>query len=320
MTTYILRRLIQAVIVILLVTVLIFFLMRLLPGDPIRLYLGDTATSYSEEEIAQLREEFHLDEPLIQQYFRWLGGAVKGDLGYSISSGDEVGTRIAKTFPVTLNLAVLAILISSIVGPFFGIIAAIRRGKWQDTTVSVLANLGITLPNFWVGIVLMYIFANKLGWLDVFPGYVSPFEDFGSHVKHLIMPVLSLALFGLAAQTRQARSSMLEVSHQDYIRTAWSKGLTERIIVKRHLLKNGLIPVVTTLGIQVGFMLGGSVLVENVFAIDGIGGMLSEAINGRDYQAVQGVVLLMACIIVAVNIIVDVAYAWLDPRIRQSYR
>lgn len=310
MTSYILRRLFLGVLVVLLVSVLIFFLMRLLPGDPLQLYLGDQIGSYSEEVKDELRDFYHLNDPVIVQYGRWLSAAVTGDLGDSIVYGVPVGSRIADTFPTTLTLAVLAIVVTAILGPLFGTIAAIRRGKWQDYTVSVFANLGITLPNFWVGILLIYIFVYKLGWVDVTRGVAT----------QLIFPVISLALFGIAAQTRQARSSMLEASHQDYIRTAWSKGLTERVVVRRHLLKNGLIPVVTTLGIQVGFLLGGAVLVEKVFAVNGIGLLLSEAIGSRDYPVVQGVVLLMAMIIVAVNIVVDVAYAWLDPRIRQSYR
>lgn len=310
MTAYILRRLFLGVIVVFLVSVLIFLLMRLLPGDPLQLYLGDQIGSYSEESKEELREYYHLNDPLIVQYGRWLGGVFRGDLGDSIVYAVPVSSRIAQTFPTTLTLAVLAICVSGILGPLFGTIAAVRRGKWQDYTVSVLANLGITLPNFWVGILLIYVFALKLGWVKVTSGIATSW----------IFPILSLALFGIAAQTRQARSSMLEASHQDYIRTAWSKGLTERVIVRRHLLKNGLIPVVTTLGIQVGFLLGGAVLVEKVFSVDGVGRLLAEAIGSRDYQVVQGVVLLMATIIVAVNLVVDIAYAWLDPRMRHSYR
>jgi len=309
-TSYIIRRLFLGVVVVFLVSVLIFLLMRLLPGDPLQLYLGDQIGSYSEESKEELREFYHLNESLIVQYGRWLGGVVQGDLGDSIVYGIPVGSMIAQKFPTTLLIAVLAILVSGTLGPLFGTIAAVRRGRWQDYTVSVLANVGITLPNFWVGILLILIFSNKLGWVTVTQGVVS----------HLIFPVLAMALFGIAAQTRQARSSMLEASHQDYIRTAWSKGLTERVIIRRHLLKNGLIPVVTTLGIQVGFLLGGAVLVEKVFAVDGIGRLLAEAIASRDYPIVQGVVLLMATIIVFVNLVVDIAYAWLDPRIRESYR
>jgi peptide/nickel transport system permease protein len=318
-TTFIVRRLFLGVLVILLVTLLIFFLMRLLPGDPIRLYVGEGTKIYTPEELDTLRAKYHLNDPLVAQYGLWLAGIFKGDLGTSINQQRSVTSVLAQRFPVTLNLAVLAILISSILGPLLGTIAATRRGKWPDTTVSVLANLGITLPVFWVGMMLIYIFAYRLRWLPTF-GYTPPTEDFGKHIRQLIMPVFCLSMFGTASQTRQSRSSMLEVAHQDYVRTAWSKGLRERTVVFRHMLKNGLIPVVTTLGVQVGFVFGGAVAVETVFSIPGLGRMLAEGVANRDYQLVQGGVLVMAVVIVLTNLLVDMAYAWLDPRIRNSYR
>jgi peptide/nickel transport system permease protein len=318
-TSFIIRRLFLGIIVLLVATILVFVMMHSLPGDPLLLYLGEQLYQYDEESLDEIRHDYGLDKPVIVQYFDWLGGVLKGDLGESIQTQQPVSTMIKQKLPITLNLAILALIISAILGPTFGTIAAVRRGKWQDTTLSVLANLGITLPVFWVGIVLIYVFAYKLGWLPTY-GYTSPTKDFWLHIKMLIMPVFCLSLFGTAAQTRQARSSMLEVAHQDYIRTAWSKGLKERTIVMRHILKNGLIPVVTTMGMQVSFLFGGAVLVETVFNIPGIGSMLASGVLGRDYQVVQGGVLLMALIIVITNLLVDVAYAWIDPRIRQSYR
>jgi peptide/nickel transport system permease protein len=319
MTSFVIRRLFLGIIVILLVSIIVFFLMRLLPGDPLRLYVGEAAKTYSPEEIATLRAQYGLDDPLVVQYFHWIGGVLQGDWGKSISYQRPVTGMVRQRFPITLNLAVLALLVATILGPTFGTIAGIRRGKWQDTTVSVLANLGITLPVFWVGIVMIYVVAYRLGWLPTY-GYTSPSKDFLLHLKMLIMPVFCLSLFATASQTRQTRSSMLEVSHQDYIRTAWAKGLSERVIVFRHMLKNGLIPVITVLGIQVGYLFGGAVLVETVFNIPGIGRMLAEGVQNRDYQVVQGGVLLMSLIIVFTNLVVDVMYAWLDPRIRHSYR
>jgi peptide/nickel transport system permease protein len=318
-TSYILRRLVLGIIVLFIATILVFVMMHMLPGDPLLLYLGEQYLNYEPEQLVEMRAEYGLDQPMIVQYFDWLGGVIKGDLGRSINYQQPVSTMIKQRLPVTLNLAVLALIVSTILGPAFGVIAAIRRGRWQDTTVSVLANLGITLPVFWVGIVLMYLFAYKLRWLPTF-GYTSPADDFSMHVKMLILPVLCLSMFGTASQTRQARSSMLEVAHQDYIRTAWSKGLRERVVVLRHMLKNGLIPVITTMGMQVSFLFGGAVLVEKVFNIPGIGRMLAEGVTSRDYQVVQGGVVLMAVIIVLTNILVDIAYAWVDPRIRHSYR
>jgi peptide/nickel transport system permease protein len=318
-TTYIVRRLFVGVLVILLVSLMIFFLMRLLPGDPLQLYVGESTRQYTPAEMDNLRAQYHLNDPLVSQYGYWLSGVVRGDLGQSVMLQRSVTSVLAQRFPVTLNLAVLALLISVILGPLFGTIAAIRRGKWQDTTVSVLANVGITLPVFWVGMMLMYIFAYKLGWLPTY-GYTAPNKDFGKHVLQLIMPVFCLSIFGTASQTRQARSSMLEVAHQDYVRTAWSKGLKEKTVVLRHMLKNGLIPVVTTLGMQVGFVFGGAVAVETVFNIPGLGRMLAEGVANRDYQVVQGGALVMAVVIVLTNLLVDMAYAWLDPRTRSSYK
>ncbi len=294
-------------------------MMRVLPGDPLMAMLGEDYANYSQEELDALRHDFGLDKPVVLQYFDWIGSAARGDLGESLTYDLPVSTMVKEKLPVTLNLGILAIIVSSLCGLSLGVMAAIRRSKWPDTLVSVTANLGITLPNFWVGIVLIYLLSYKWGLLPTY-GYTSPFEDFGLHVKMLIMPVICLSIFGIAAQTRQARSSMLEVAHQDYIRTAWSKGLRERVVVVRHMVKNGLIPVVTTIGMQVSFMFGGAVVVETVFSIPGIGRMLMDAVNERDYPVVQGAVLLMAAIIVITNILVDVAYAWLDPRIRDSYK
>jgi peptide/nickel transport system permease protein len=320
MTSYIIRRLFLGIVVLFVVTILIFIMMHWLPGDPLRTVLGEDYANYSEEELEVFRQDLGLDKPLIAQYFDWVGSVLKGDLGESIYYQTPVSEMIKERLPVTLNLGILALIVSSVFGVTFGVIAAIRRSKWPDTLVSVTANLGITLPNFWIAIVFLYIFALKLGWVSISEGYVSPFDDFGEHVKQAILPVVCMSVFGIAAQTRQTRSSMLGVAHQDYIRTAWSKGLRERVVVTRHMVKNGLIPVVTTMGMQVSFMFGGAVFVERVFGIAGIGGMLAGGVMDRDYPAVQGAVLIMALVVVITNLIVDMAYAWLDPRIRESYR
>jgi peptide/nickel transport system permease protein len=309
----------MGILVLFVASVLVFLMMHVLPGDPLIVVLGDDYVNYTQEELDALAHDYGLDRSVVVQYFDWVGKAFKGDLGRSLTYQVTVTSMIKQRLPVTLNLTILALLISTSVGLTSGVIAAVRRGRWQDTTVSILANLGITLPNFWVGMVLIYIFAYKLGWLPTY-GYTSPFKAFGQHLQMLIMPVLTMSLFGIAAQTRQARSSMLEVAHQDYVRTAWSKGLTERIVVGRHMVKNGLIPVITTMGMQVGFLFGGAVVVERVFNISGIGRMLADGVYQRDYQVVQGGVLLMAAIIVLTNVLVDIAYAWLDPRIRHSYQ
>jgi peptide/nickel transport system permease protein len=315
MGSFIIRRLLMGVVVLLVVSLFVFFIMRLLPGDPLLLFLGQGVNNYTQEQLDMLRHQYNLDQPLIMQYLIWLGGLVTGDLGKSILQQQGVTTLIGQRLPVTMNLAFLAVIVSSVTGITLGTICAINRGKWPDTVFSVLANLGITLPIFWVGILMIYLFSLKLNLLPTY-GYTSPFKDLGMNIQMLIMPVFCLSVFGIASITRQTRSAMLEVIRQDYIRTAWAKGLGGKLIITRHMLKNAMIPVVTTLGMQIGFQLGGSVLVESVFSIPGMGLMMKDAVLGMDYQVVQGGVLVISTIMVLVNIIVDIVYGWIDPRIR----
>ena len=315
MTSFIIRRLFQGIVVLFVVTILVFLMMHVLPGDPLRTILGPDYVNYSQEELDEIRQNRGLDKDVFSQYFDWIGGVFKGDLGVTITEGESVATQIGDKLPITLTLGALALIVSATFGLTFGVIAAIRRNKWPDYLVSVGANLGITVPNFWLAIVLLYIFGLKLGWVSIIYGY-----DFDQPLKQLVLPVLCMSLFGIAAQTRQSRSSMLEVAQQDYIRTAWSKGLKERTVVARHLVKNGFIPVVTTMGMQVSFMFGGAIFIEHVFNVNGIGGMLAAGIQNSDYPAVQGAILVIATVVVLTNLIVDISYAWLDPRIRESYR
>ncbi len=316
MTAYIIRRLMQGFVILLLVTILIFVAMRFLPGDPLLLYVAESQfDSLSPEQMQQLRHQFGLDKSIPAQYLDWISGVMRGDLGKSIFYNEAVLTLMRERLPVTFHLGLIAFLVSSIVGPTAGVICAVRRGKWLDTAVTVLANLGITTPSFWFGILLVYLFGLKLEWLPVC-GYTSPFDNFTLSLKQTLMPVLCLALAPIAFLTRQTRSSMLEVVRQDYIRTAWSKGLRERVIVMRHALKNGLIPVVTLLGVQVRNIFGGAVLIETVFNIPGVGRLLVQAVFGQDYQVVQAGVLLLAVVVMISNLVVDLTYGWLDPRIR----
>jgi peptide/nickel transport system permease protein len=318
MTAYIIRRLMMGVLVLFLVTILVFLMMRLLPGDPLVLYISqnDLGTAPAEQ-LDALRHQYGLDKPLVIQYFNWVGGVLRGDLGDSIFLGESVASIIGQAMPITVHLGILSLVISSVLGIFFGVICAVRRGKWLDTVVTVLANLGITVPSFWVGIMLIYVFALILGWLPTY-GYTSPFEDFWLSTQQLIMPVLCLSLFSIAALTRQTRSSMLEVVRQDYVRTAWAKGLREKIIVLRHTIKNALIPVVTQLGMHVGFLFGGAVLIETVFNIPGMGRLMKDAVFGHDYQIVQAGVLIISTTVILSNLIVDISYGWFDPRIRYN--
>jgi len=318
MTAYIIRRLIQAVFVIIIVTLLVFLAVRLLPGDPLLLYLsGSQMQSLSLERIELYRHEFGLDKPIMVQYANWISGLFHGDLGTSIFYQRPVSELIAVRLPITLHLGLLAFVFSSILGITAGTVSALRRGTWLDFVITMMANTGICVPVFWLGILMMYLFAFRLGWLPI-GGYTSPFDDFVLSTKQLIMPVICLMVFALAADARQSRSSMLEVIHQDYIRTAWSKGLSERVIVLRHILKNGIIPIVTFKGMGFAYIIGGSVFIETVFNINGIGRLAAGAVISRDYAIIQGIILLIAILVALINLLVDISYGWLDPRVRYS--
>ena len=319
MTTYIIRRLIQAAIVVMLTTIFVFLLIRLLPGDPVLLYVSmdEFNEVTTEEELAALRHEFGLDRPMYVQYADWISGVVRGDLGESIFLDVAVSEEMGSALPKTMFLGVLAWILALVLGIPFGIIAALRRGKWIDTIVTFMANIGITAPVFWVGIMLIHVFAVTLGWLPVM-GYTSIFSDPLLAIKKMIMPIFCLALFPMAGTSRQARSAMLEVIRQDYIRTARAKGLAEFTITMRHALRNGIIPIVTLAGMQIRGIIGGSVLIESVFNIPGMGRLAVEGLQNQDYAIVQGVILLVATITTLLNLLVDISYGYIDPRIRYS--
>ncbi len=316
MTGYIVRRLITGLIVLILVTMLIFIILRELPGDPIYLYVAEKQVT-SLEELQALRVQYGLDKPLPVQYANWLNDILQGDFGKSILFRMEVSGLIKEALPITVSLSVLSLIISAIFGILLGTLSALRRGKWIDTVATMLANLGITAPGFWIAILMMYFFALKLQWLPPY-GYTSPLESFGGYLKQAIMPVICLAIFPIGALTRQTRSSMLEVIRQDYIRTAWSKGLRERIIVIRHMLKNALIPIITLLGMQLRGVFSGAVVIETVFNIPGMGRLSVDALFSRDFIVVQDIVLIISAIVILSNLLVDIAYGVVDPRIRYS--
>lgn len=316
MLTYIARRLIQGLFVIILVTLLVFFSMRLLPGDPILLYVSsDQMTESTDEEIKALRKEFGLDRPIFIQYFAWISDVISGDLGMSIIQRTSVSSEITRRMPITLHLSLISLALIIMVGIPLGSIAAVRRSTWMDTVATFLTNLGITVPVFWLGILLIYFIGLKLGLLPIF-GYTSPFKNFWLNTKQIIMPVFCLSIFGIAAIARQSRSSLLEVIHQDYIRTAWAKGLKEFVIIRRHALKNSLIPVFTLLGVTIRHLIGGSVIVETLFNIPGLGRFAVTGLLTQDYAVVEGVVLVTAAVVIVVNLVVDITYGWLDPKIR----
>jgi len=306
-----------ALVTLVLVTLAVFFVMRLLPGDPLLIYMAQSAEldTMPREALDELRREYGLDKPIMVQYIHWVWGILRGDFGTSIFYREKVGTLMLERFPVTLHLGLLALICSVSIGLTVGLIAAVRRGKWQDKVFTPLTYLGVTVPVFWLGILLIYFFGLKLRLLPI-AGYTSPLDDFWLSTRQAIMPVICLSIYGLASNARQMRSSMLEVIHQDYIRTAWAKGLSERTIILRHALKNSLIPIITLMGMGVGMIFGGSVIVETVFAIPGVGRLLVSSIFGQDYVVVQAITFVIASIVLVVNLLVDISYAWFDPRIR----
>ncbi|MBQ8975667.1 MAG: ABC transporter permease [Oscillospiraceae bacterium] len=318
MTSYIIRRLIQAVVVILVISLLVFLLMRLLPGDPIEMLMSSSMlTDYTPEMMEALRHEKGLDRPWMVQYFDWLLQMLRGDFGYSIMRNFNISSEIGSRAVVTLLIGITAWLIGLIVGPLLGIICAIRRGKFIDNLVSVLANIGITAPSFWIAILLVYLFVLKLKALPLY-GYTLPWVDFGACVKQSIMPVFVTALGPIATTARQTRSSVLEVLNEDYVRTAWAKGNNERKVIFGHVLKNALMPVVTLQGTMLRMVVGGSVVVETIFVVPGMGKMLVDGMLSHDYPVVQAVTVIMTAVVVLSSLIVDILYAWIDPRIQYS--
>jgi peptide/nickel transport system permease protein len=316
MNAYLVQRVIQGVFVIIIVSIIIFLMMRLLPGDPLQFFLLDSQiTQLTDEEYQNLLKDFGLDKSIAGQYFDWVSQVFRGNLGTSLIYHDSVFGLLKSRFPVTLHLGILSFIVSTFLGIAAGVVCAIRRGGVLDTVVTSIANIGVSVPIFWLAIMMVYFIGLYLGWLPI-QGYTSPFDDFQLSNRQLIMPVFCLSVVSLASNTRQTRSAMLEVIRQDYIRTAWSKGLSEQVIILRHALKNGLIPIITLLGAHVSVIFGGAVLVETVFNVPGMGRLLVNAVTGQDYAVVQACVLVISIAVVLVNLVVDISYCWLDPRIR----
>lgn len=314
MSRFLVRRLLLLVPVLMGVSVIVFLVLHLAPGDPAEIMLGAQAT---QEDRLRLRAELGLDEPLHVQYVRWLGHVARGDLGRSLWMRRPVLGEVLVRLQATLILTGTALLLSSIGGVALGLLSATRPNSWLDRTSAVASLFGASMPVFWLGIVLMVIFSLTLGWLPA-SGMYAPYGggDLLDLARHLVLPALTLAAASVTIVARLTRSAMLEVLGQDYIRTARAKGLVERRVVVRHALKNALVPIVTVIGVQAGYLLGGAVLTETVFAWPGVGTLMVQGILARDIPLVQGCVLVVALTFVLVNLTVDVLYAWLDPRIR----
>ncbi|TQR17744.1 nickel ABC transporter permease [Psychrobacillus soli] len=303
MIWFIIKRLMQTIPVIIGVTIVVFVIMQLVPGDPAVLLAGEGATK---ETIEALRQQLGLHQPLYIQYFDYVSNLLRGDMGFSLKNNQPVLQEIMTRLPITLELAIFSTLITIVLGMLAGIVSAIRPYSILDTVVMVVALLGISLPSFWFGLMLMYSFSVKL---QIFP--VAGWDS----MLHIVLPAFTLGAGGAAIVARMTRSSMLEVIRQDYIRTARAKGVKERVIIYKHALRNALIPVITVVGLQFGALLGGTVLVESIFAINGLGRMIVDAIRMRDLPVVQGGVLVASLVFVVVNLIVDILYRLFNKRI-----
>ncbi|PYN35098.1 MAG: peptide ABC transporter [Candidatus Rokuibacteriota bacterium] len=312
MIEFLVRRAFISAVTLVLISLIVFTGVRMIPGDPARVMAGTDADAAGLEEI---REKYGLHDPIPLQYLRWVGLALRGDLGESIRTRQSVAWTVAIKVPITVELACLALLIALSLAIPAGVIAAVRRNTAWDVLASAVSLCGVSIPNFWLGIMLILLVSVRLGWLPA-SGFVPLFEDPFANVTRMIMPALVLGTALAAVLMRQTRNAMIEVLSADYIRTARSKGLAGFAVVVRHALRNGLIPVVTVLGLQMGALMGGAVVTESIFVLPGFGRLIVEAVFTRDYPVVQGVVLITASSYVLINLLVDVSYTVLNPRIR----
>ncbi len=316
MFRYLIRRFVLMIPTLLIITFLVFLLLFLSPGDPVMMLLPvDEVGQMSDEELDRIRSKLGLDRPILVQYADWLGRVVQGDLGRSIHKRRPVGELLAARFPVTLELALLGVFTATIVAVPIGIYTAVRPGSIGDFIGNIVALMGVSAPNFWVALLLIILFSVHLRWLPA-GGFVRITDNPAEHIARMILPVITVSTALMAVTMRLTRSSMLEVLNEDYVRTARSKGLSQPRIVFVHALKNALIPVVTTVGLQVGRILGGTIVIEVIFSFPGMGKLLLDAIFGRDFPIVQGSVLLITFAFMGINLVVDLTYAFIDPRIR----
>lgn len=312
MFVYFVRRLASLVPTLVFVSMLIFGLQQLLPGDPAQMLAGEDQRP---EVIEHYRQKLHLDKPIVVQYGYWMSGVLRGDLGESVRAQLPVRDLILQKLPVTVELALLSMLIALLISIPAGVISAVKRGTAWDHGATVFALSGLSMPNFWLGIMMILLFSVQLGWLPA-SGYVSPFEDLGANLAAMIMPAVVLGTGISAVLMRHTRSSMLQVLAADYVRTARAKGLSERVVVLKHALRNALTPVITLGALELGTLLSGAVLTEQVFTIPGFGKLIIDAVFNRDYAVVQGVVLVTATAYVLLNLMADMAYFLFNPRLR----
>lgn len=313
--SYIARRIVLTIPAMVVMSFLVFFIIRLVPGDPARVILGIRATP---ESIAALRETLRLDDPLVVQYGHWLSDLVRGDLGIDYQTHEPITHMILTRFPVTLEVAILGVLFAALLGIPLGILAAVKRGP-ADVASSTLGLLGISIPEFWLGVMLILIFPLWLGWLPS-SGWVPLRESVWGNLSHMILPAATLGVNFAAVLTRTTRAAVYEVLNRPYVQTARAKGLHERSIVIGHVLRNATIPIVTVMGLQFGYALGGAVIIEQIFSLPGVGQLTLNAVLQRNYPVVQGAVLLITLLFMLTNIVTDSLFAVIDPRIRTSGR
>ena len=310
--TFIVKKVLLSIFNVIAISIFAFLIMQMTPGDPVRAMLGAEA---DEEIVEATRTELNLDKPLVVQYTLWLRNALRGDFGTSLVLNQDIGEILATRIPVTLSLTIPALIISLVLGILIGVLCAVHRGSALDQIMTVLMTTMNGIPVFWIGIMMMYFFGVKLGWLPLM-GYTSPFEDFGQYVAKAVMPVTIMAFGPLSSIARQVRTNMLEVINQDYIRTARANGLSESSVKYKHALKNSLIPVITLIALQVRSLVGGSLLGEQVFSIAGMGRLIMVSVMNKDYLVVQATVFVISLFVVVCNLILDISYGLVDPRIR----
>jgi peptide/nickel transport system permease protein len=309
---FFLWRVLSTVPVVFVVTFVVFGLILLIPGDPAITIAGPDATP---EQIETIREGLGLNRPFLIQYVDWLGSALQGDLGTSLFTSRAVTTSIMESLPVTLTLTVTAIVISLLISVPLAIVSATRRGGWIDRVATVTSSIGIALPSFWLGLMLVLLFSITLGWLPA-TGYVPLAQDPAAWLRHILLPALTLGVAAAAESTRQLRGSIIEVLQQDYVRTARAKGMRTRKVIGKHVLKNASVPLVTVIGLQVTLLLGGAIVVEQVFGVPGLGQVAISAVTTRDLPVIQGVVLVAVLVAMLSNLLVDLTYGYLNPKVR----
>jgi peptide/nickel transport system permease protein len=317
MREYAIKRVGLFIPTVLLVTIIVFVVMRLIPGDPALVILSDGEASFTQEELQDLRKQLGTDRPIVVQYLEWVGGLVTGDLGTSYWWKGPVADRLAQRFPVTMQLAVMGIAVAVIFAVPLGILSAIKPDSALDYGARIFTLAGISIPTFFSGILLILLLTRAFGWLPPL-GYEDLWEHPWKNIRQMMLPALALGVYDMAFIARVTRSSMMEILREDYMRTARAKGLREQVVLVRHGLKNAILPILTISGWQFGRLFGGTVIIERVFLVPGMGQLLIDTIFQRDYPTIQAIVVLVAVSIVSINLLVDLLYGWLDPRIRYT--